>query len=329
VAGPISDPIRFARPNRSMAASVGEGYSHRTVTAGDVYRALWRHKFFIVVLTAACVAAAWYVTSRQTQMYEASSLVRVQERGPLAGTASAALQASQDLAQTYAKIIGSGALNDDIRALVLRCTSQRSAAATPPTGGSGQGNSARARQVARVRSCAWLTGPNRKLGRPRKIAEVKLSGEPIEELSLLTLRARSETPRNAVLVADAAPSALRIFIRKTGPRSEQIITLKAATASSPVSRHLPLNIAIAVMLGLIFNGALALVLELFRDRLPEPDEMEQALGHPVLATVPTLRLHGLPANARTAEGPSAIGRTATAETARPTAGSRAGPEREG
>jgi capsular polysaccharide biosynthesis protein len=282
------------------------------VTAGDVYRALWRHKFFIVVLTAACVAAAWYVTSRQTQMYEASALVRVQERGPFAGNASQALQASQDLAQTYAKIIGSGALNDDVSALVLGCTSQKAAAATT--------------QAGRARSCAWLTRPNRNRGTPQKIAEVKLSGEPIEELSLLTLRARSETPRNAVLVADAAPSALRTFIRKTGTRSEQIVTIKAATASSPISRHLALNIAIAVMLGLIFNGALALVLELFRDRLPEPDQMEQALGHPVLATVPTLRLHKLPPPARTAEAPMTIERSPADETARQTAGSQAGPE---
>ena len=282
------------------------------MTAADVYRALWRHKFLIGVLTAVFVAAAWYVTSRQTQMYEASALVRVQERGPFAGTASQALQASQDLAQTYAKIIGSGALNDDVSALVLRCTSPEAAAGT--------------RQAARARSCAWLTRPNRNLGRPRKIAEVKLSGETIEELSLLTIRARSETPRNAVLVADAAPSALTTFIRKTGPRSEQIVTIKAATSSSPVSRHLALNIAIAVMLGLIFNGALALVLELFRDRLPELDQMEQALGHPVLATVPTLRLQRLPPSARPAEAPMAIERSPAAETARQTAGSQAGPE---
>ena len=35
----------------------------------------------------------------------------------------------------------------------------------------------------------------------------------------------------------------------------------------------------------------SLLIELFRDRLPEPDELGQALGHPVLATIPTLRLH--------------------------------------
>ena len=54
------------------------------MTAADVYRALWRHKWFILVLTALCVGAAWYATVQQTQRYEAAALVRVQERGPAA-----------------------------------------------------------------------------------------------------------------------------------------------------------------------------------------------------------------------------------------------------
>ena len=56
--------------------------SSAVLTAGDVYRALWRHKVFIAALTALFVAAALYATSRQARSYETSSLVRVQERGP-------------------------------------------------------------------------------------------------------------------------------------------------------------------------------------------------------------------------------------------------------
>jgi hypothetical protein len=95
-----------------------------------------------------------------------------------------------------------------------------------------------------------------------------------------------------MIAANAVPWAMRAFVRKTGSRSERLVTVKPATMpTSPVSRQLPLKIAIAVMLGLIFNGALALLLELFRDRLPEPDELGQILGNPVLATIPMLRLH--------------------------------------
>jgi capsular polysaccharide biosynthesis protein len=247
------------------------------LTAGDVYRALWRHKFFIVVLTAMFVGATLYVSSRESPEYEASTLIRVQERGPRAGDAGAALQAAQTLAQTYAKLVGSGALREEIRALLVRCT--------------GQADSERSvapEESARV--CEPLDDVSNVRVSPRRVAAVPLSASPVEDLDLFTITARSGNPTRAMLAANVAPLALRTFIRRTGARSEQIVVAKAAT-SSPVSRQLPLRIAIAIALGLIFNGALALLIELFRDRLPDPDELGQVVEQPLLATVPTLRLH--------------------------------------
>jgi capsular polysaccharide biosynthesis protein len=217
------------------------------LTAGDVYRALWRHKVFIAVLTAVFVAATWYATEQQTQTYEASALVRAQERGRKAGDAAAALQASVTLAQSYAKMIDSGALDGQTRELLA--------------------------------------------GKVGNLSEVEVSADPVQDLDLLTIRAKSKNARRATIVANATPSALRAFIRNSGSQSEHAVTVDT-TPSSPVSRHLALNVALALMLGLIFNGALALVLELVRDRLPEPDELGRVVGHPVLATIPTMRLHG-------------------------------------
>ena len=88
------------------------------MTAGDVYKALWRHKFFILALTFVCVVAAWYATSLQARKYEASTLVRIQQRTTDLGEAFAALEAADRLARTYAKIIGSDALGDRIAANV-------------------------------------------------------------------------------------------------------------------------------------------------------------------------------------------------------------------
>ena len=261
------------------------------MTAGDVYRALWRHKALIAVLTAAFVGAAWYVTSLQTQIYEASTLVRAQESGPAAENASAALQASQDLAQTYAKMIRSGALTDDVQRLVAACVRTRSS--TSPTNAGLKGPKGAGK--AGAPSCGWVGSKRSKRIVPRNVAEVTLTAEPVQDLPLLTLIARSKSPSRALIVADAAAPALREFIRATAPASERVVTVKAATESSPVSRHMALNIAIAVMLGLIFNGALALLIEFFRDRLPEPDRIEQTLGYPVLATIPALRLRRLDA----------------------------------
>jgi capsular polysaccharide biosynthesis protein len=222
------------------------------LTAGDVYRALWRHKLFIALLTAVFVASAWIATERQTQKYEASALVRIQERGRKAGDAAAALQAAQTLAQVYARIIDSGALTPQVRRLLA--------------------------------------------GKAGNLSEVKVSAEPVQDLDLVTIKAESSSPRSAAIVANVTPAALRAFIRASGSPTERVVAVNT-TESSAVSNHLALNVALALMLGLIFNGALALALELVRDRLPEPDELGRALGWPVLATIPTLRLHELAARA--------------------------------
>jgi capsular polysaccharide biosynthesis protein len=256
------------------------------VTAGEVYRALWRHKWLIFLLCVGCVAGAWYLTTRETKTYEASTLVRAQERGPSAGDASAALQASQILAETYANVIASGALASELRTLVATCAKSEGSAGA----------------AARSRSCAWLKDKRGGPVAPRAVSRVKLSTNRPQDLDLLSITARSPNPRNALLAAAAAPDALRSFVRRTAPPSERIVTVKAATASSPVPRHLALNITIALVLALIFSGGLALLMELFRDRLPEANELEQALGHPVLATIPVLRLRATAAPPR--DGPS-------------------------
>jgi capsular polysaccharide biosynthesis protein len=156
---------------------------------------------------------------------------------------------------------------------------------------------------------------------------VKLTAENVQDLDLLSITARSESPRDALVAAAAAPDALRRFIRRTAPPSERVVTVKAPTSSSVVSQHLALNVTIALMLGLIFSSALALLLELFRDRLPEADELEVAVGHPVLATIPTLRLRqrATPPQAGMAAA-AATGEDVDEEAASP-AGSGAAPER--
>jgi capsular polysaccharide biosynthesis protein len=214
--------------------------SSTAVTAGDVYRALWRHKFFIVALTAACVGATWYATSLQTSVYEASTLVRIQ---------SSSLQDSQELARAYSEIIDSGALDSRVRRLV----------------------------AGRI---------------PRQDASrVRLNARPVEGIELLWISARNDDRERAAIVANAASLSLRGFVRDTSRFLDRVVIVKAATPpTSAVEPRTGLNVAIALALGLIFNSALALFFEMFRDRLPEPEELGQAVGYPVLATIPSLRL---------------------------------------
>jgi capsular polysaccharide biosynthesis protein len=219
------------------------------VTAGDVYRALWRHRLFILALTAVCVGAAWYATSRQERTYEASTLVRIQQPTSDAGETLAALQASERLARTYATIIGSDALRGPIAASV---------AAKVPLA---------------------------------DFSNVQVDAEPVEDLGLLWISARSADPARSAIVANAVPPVLRAFNENTGAVRDQIVTIKSATKpSSPSAPDTGLEVGLAVLLALLFNSGLVLLFEVLRDRLPESDELGQELGYPVLGTIPALRL---------------------------------------
>jgi capsular polysaccharide biosynthesis protein len=94
------------------------------MSAGDVYRALWRHRVFILLATAAVGAAAWYGISRLAPTYEASTLVRVQALADPTNPA-ASLDASETLARTYAQVIDSGALDGRVRAILSRASGVR------------------------------------------------------------------------------------------------------------------------------------------------------------------------------------------------------------
>jgi succinoglycan biosynthesis transport protein ExoP len=221
------------------------------VATADVYRTLWRHRFFIVLLTAMLVAGAWYFTSQQTPIYRASTLVRIQQEVTDPGQVFGSLAASERLAQTYAEIVDTGSLRNEIE--------------------------------------SELAG---ELTRD-EIAEVDVTGEPVRDLDLLWIRASSPSPERARLVANAAPSALLEFVDNTGTLRDNVVTIRpAGLPTEPASPNMTLNIAIALLLGLIFNGLLALLIELLSDRMPEPEELESTVGLPVLATIPTLTFGG-------------------------------------
>jgi capsular polysaccharide biosynthesis protein len=218
------------------------------VTVADVYRALWRHKLFIVVLTASLAAATGFLTSRETPVYEASTLVRVQQRINSPGEAFGALQTAGRLAQTYAQIASTATIAQKVQDT---------------------------------------------LGGRVPLGEIagSISARQIQDLELLSIGARSTSPARAQAIANAAPQALRSFIEETGTIRDQIITVQpAALPTNPVSPTLKLNIGLAIMLGLIFNGALAVLIEILGDRASEPGELERLTGLPVLAVVPKLVL---------------------------------------
>jgi polysaccharide biosynthesis transport protein len=216
------------------------------MAATDLYRALWRRRYMIVVLTALITITAWYRASAQPRVYKASALVRIQQKITDPTQAGSAIGVAQHLAMTYAQIVGAYSI----------------------------GNRVYRQLDGRV---------------PRD--EITIVGEPVQDLELLYISATAHDPREAAEVANAAPVVLRKFISETGTLNDQIVTINpAGIPVKPTSPH-PTRVAIlAFLVGLVINGAFALLLEFLADRLPDLDEIEGVLGKPVLATVPKVTL---------------------------------------
>jgi capsular polysaccharide biosynthesis protein len=215
-----------------------------TVGPADVYRALWRHKWFVVIFTAALAAGAWALTAREQKIYEASTLVRVQQEVQDPGQALGALEAGQRLAMTYARIVETAAMRTRIRAALD--------GAVP-------------------------------------YDEIDVSASAVSDLELVSIAARSPEPRTAQLVANAAPTALRHFIADTSTASDRVVTLQPAKLpTEPVSPNMKLTLVLAVLIGLVFNGALALLIEIFGDRVPAGEELERLTGRPILTQIPVI-----------------------------------------
>lgn len=120
-------------------------------------------------------------------------------------------------------------------------------------------------------------------------SEIRLSASQVEDLELLSISAESSSPETAHLVAAVAPRALKEFIRETETLRDQIVVVdEPLLPRAPSGPSMKRNVAVAILLGLILNGSLALLLVMFSDRVRDPEEFERITGKPLLTTVPTL-----------------------------------------
>jgi protein tyrosine kinase modulator len=223
------------------------GQVQDVVNTLEFYGALWRHKIFISVMTAIFVASALALTLREQKIYEASSLVRVQQLISDPGQALSVLAASAQLAQTYGDIV-------ETRTIAAKIA----------------GGSNGALPFAEI--------------------DGHVSGTPVQGLDMLTISARSPDPLVAEKIANAAPHALESFIRQTGTLRDQVtVVQRADLPTSPASPNLKLNLALALILGLVFNAALAILIDLISDRIGDADDFEKLTGVPVLASIPPLK----------------------------------------
>ena len=81
----------------------------------SVYLTLWRRKWLIVLMTSILVGTVWFLTSRQTKLYTASTLVQVQQRVTNASEVFGALQTGERLARTYVVIAQTDSVRREVR----------------------------------------------------------------------------------------------------------------------------------------------------------------------------------------------------------------------
>jgi capsular polysaccharide biosynthesis protein len=201
------------------------------VTTADVYRALWRHKAFIVVMTTAVVAAAWFLTSRQPSVYEATTKVHILP--PLAEglNAEQAADIGERLAQTYAETAETTVIANKVY--------------------------------------DELNGDI-----PLSSIMGKINAEPARGLEFMTVSVRNRDPERAEIVANSIPDALKSYISEfENLKGVEVSVVDPATKpTEPASPNLELNLALAFLFGLIFNAALALLVEAVGDRIHDTEE---------------------------------------------------------
>jgi capsular exopolysaccharide synthesis family protein len=123
---------------------------------------------------------------------------------------------------------------------------------------------------------------------------VAIDAQQVSNLELLSLSVTNPDPQVAARVANAIPDALADYIQDTGTSRDRIQVIERATApSSPSSPNLTLNLAIALLLGLILSCGLVLLIENLSDRVEDAEELERITGFPVIATIPTLKFVSL------------------------------------
>lgn len=119
-------------------------------------------------------------------------------------------------------------------------------------------------------------------------AEVKgtLSGSPVPGTDILRIFAEGNDPERITTIARAAVPGLQQLALDQGGREVVEPVDTPYVPASPSSPRVRLAIAIALILGLVINGALMVLLDLLRDRYADADELQDGTGRPVLATVP-------------------------------------------
>lgn len=107
----------------------------------------------------------------------------------------------------------------------------------------------------------------------------------VEGTELIEVRVEDSDPNQASSLADLLANTF-IAERDTSGGESLVLADPAPLPAQPVRPSLPLNLALALLLGSIVAVGGALLLNFYGDRVSSPEEIEELVGAPILGSLP-------------------------------------------
>ena len=281
---------------------------------------LARRQLLIIGMTFACVIAALALALRQSDVYEASMLLRVNSSAAQASSQNDQLQASANLAKTYSNLITSTGflteasagiapgvqltpdeLESRVSAPVVTDTSLISLRAT---GASPE----EARAVTQamgdyvVRTIASADEANNETQRQRLAEQIESLDGQIQDALASRSQAVADKEQAAVDRLDDQLDSLRFERREFQTQRAQLfgtgapdklVSISAETPAtagdSPIAPRPAFNAALGLFFGLVVGLILAWLRDQLDRRVQSVGELERLSGVPTLAVVPIVR----------------------------------------
>lgn len=110
----------------------------------------------------------------------------------------------------------------------------------------------------------------------------------VTNTDLVTVAATGKSPNEAAGIANYVAQSLAREAKGVTPGYYVSVVDAAVPQSTPISPNKKLNVALALVLGLLVGLGVAFLQEYFDRTIHDPDQLMREIGVPVLATVPTI-----------------------------------------
>jgi capsular exopolysaccharide synthesis family protein len=227
------------------------GVTYERMDAHDRQRILRKRKGSIIAITLACTIAALVASIATTPIYESKAILLVVAKNDHSGDVSTAYQGTL-LSQQLVKSFA--------QILTSRATADAALRLDPQS----------------------LT--------PRQL-QGKIKARPVAETLLIELSVEDADPTRARRLTNSVARAFiqKIPILQGGSALRVSMVEPPLTATEPIRPRTKLNIALGLLLGVMLGVGTAFLRELLDRSVKTPEQLEAAVGVPVVGTIPPFK----------------------------------------